>query len=606
MGNKCIALMKKQKRNSVGYIRKMGLKKKVVLFSAFIFIMTLLISSASFGMIQYYSQYKTSIGCTENAQNEKSDIIHNYFSNMKNLTYNIAYSNWMQDICQKGVYTQRRQELLDNAHNFLNSLSVLYNGNQFALIALNGTRVTSTDNYRLDYDINITEKEWYETFLHDGFYFEAASGAEKGIYRKHEEWDVTLYYVINDYNTLERTGFFIITIPEKNLVDLLETAQDGICFGLECSDGRLLLPADSKNETLIKSIEEQIPFDKIKKIDQNYYAAKQRIITESLTWNLITVFDGRELKIDDGMLSFVFLFILLLTGSLLIIVAVAVSRYLTKPILKCADAMGQIKNNRFGVVLQNTYKDEIGMLLDGFNDMSSSLENLIEKNRAIIELQKESEIKLLENQINPHFLFNTLEIINSLILNKKEKEAVKVCETLGQLYRYNLRQEKWISLREELDYTWQYLLITKYKINDLEVYFDVDQGIMDTRFLKMILQPLVENAIRHGFYHKTQDCCISVRAVQKEKKVRIEVMDNGAGIEPEQLQLLLEELNQIHLNPMLRLPKSTHIGLRNVVQRLYLEYGDEFWANIVTNPGDGLKVEMEIPVLEKIKEEKYV
>lgn len=588
---------KEKKRNFSCYIRKLGLKKKVVLFSVLIYIVTVLISFILFGVLQSYSRHKTSLEYVQSAQNEKADMFCDYFSALKNLTYNIAYSNWMQDICQNGGYTQRRQELLDNAHEFLNSLSVLYEGNQFAVITLNGTRVTSTESYKLDYNMNITDKKWYETLLKNGFYFEAASGKNKGIYRKHEEWDVTLYYVINDYNTLEKTGFFIITIPEKNLMRLLETEQNGLNFGLQCSDDRLLFSNTSDdNEKLKKIAERQLPFD-VRKINDNNYASKMKFQIETLTWDLLTVFDMRDFMENNGILSFIFFFILLLTGFSLMIGAIVVSRYLTKPILDCVGAMGKIKENHFGILLPNMYTDEIGVLLKEFNEMSISLESLIEKNKAIVELQKESEIKLLENQINPHFLFNTLEIINSLILNRKEDEAVKVCEILGQLYRYNLRQEKWITLREELNYTRQYLYIAKYKINDLEFFLDVDENLMEMSFLKMVLQPLVENAIRHGFLYKTKDCCISIRIWMKSEKICIEVMDNGFGIEFTQLVILMKELKKIQQDPMQKLSKSTHIGLRNVVQRLYLEYGNDFEVNIITNPGDGLKVEMRIPIL---------
>ena len=224
-----------------------------------------------------------------------------------------------------------------------------------------------------------------------------------------------------------------------------------------------------------------------------------------------------------GMLGFV--------GCLLILVALAVSRYLTKPILNCAGAMLEIRNNHIGIQIKNTYMDEIGELIDGFNEMSGSIYSLIEKNKMISALQKDAEIKMLERQINPHFLFNTLEIINSLILSKKEKKAVKVCETLGQLYRYNLKQNKWITLKEELEYTKQYLLIMKYKINDFSYFDDVDERLMEAPFMKAILQPLVENSIKHGFQRKNQECCISIIIHLKNEKIHIEVMDNGSGME---------------------------------------------------------------------------
>ena len=123
------------------------------------------------------------------------------------------------------------------------------------------------------------------------------------------------------------------------------------------------------------------------------------------------------------------------------------------------------------------------------------------KNKMISALQKDAEIKMLERQINPHFLFNTLEIINSLILSKKEK-AVKVCETLGQLYRYNLKTEQMDYAEGGTEYTKQYLLIMKYKINDFSYFDDVDERLMEAPFMKAILQPLVENSIKHGFQRK--------------------------------------------------------------------------------------------------------
>ena len=213
----------------------------------------------------------------------------------------------------------------------------------------------------------------------------------------------------------------------------------------------------------------------------------------------------------------------------------------------------------------------------------------------ISTLQKNAEIKILERQINPHFLFNTLEIINSLILNGKEKSAVKVCETLGQLYRYNLRQNKWITLREEIDYTMQYLLIMKYKINDLTYFCDVDEKLMELPFLKAILQPLVENSIKHGFQRKQQECCISINIRKHNENLHIEVMDNGGGMEEAQLAVLNEEIYKIYENPMERLAEETHIGIKNVVQRMYLEYGEAFRVKIISTAGFGTRIELEIP-----------
>lgn len=101
----------------------------------------------------------------------------------------------------------------------------MYEGNQFAIIALNGTRVTGTDSYRLDYNVDIEQKDWYEELIRNGKYVEAGEGSDKGIYRNHPEWNMTIYYVVHDYNTLERTGFMVITIPLKISISCLIPAM---------------------------------------------------------------------------------------------------------------------------------------------------------------------------------------------------------------------------------------------------------------------------------------------------------------------------------------------------------------------------------------------
>lgn len=580
----------------------MGLKKKTVTFVMCTFLGAVLFTSIVFGILYSNTWKSTVIKHVKSMEAEKVEGIEGYFENMQSLAYNMCYSNWMQDIFKKSVSVQRRQEMEENARAFLSSLSTLYEGNQFAVIALNGTRVTGTDSYRLDYSVDIEQKDWYEELLANGKYVEIGEGSDKGIYRNHPEWNMTIYYVVHDYNTLERTGFMVITIPLKNIYKLLDTSYEGTWLALEDPDGGLDcsgLPEDTDLEGKIRAM----PF-RVTKMENRFFVSKTQIETDFFKWNLITVVDEKFQQMNNPMMVFVFVGVLIFVGCLLIVVAAAVSRYLTNPILDCADAMLEIRNNNIGIQIENTYFDEIGELIDGFNEMSGSIFSLIEKNKMISALQKDAEIKILERQINPHFLFNTLEIINSLIINKKEKSAVKVCETLGQLYRYNLRQNKWITLREELDYTMQYLLIMKYKINDLSYFCDVDDKLMDTPFLKAILQPLVENSIKHGFQRKQQECCISILIRQNNDKLHIGVMDNGNGMEEEQLASLQTEIRGIFENPMKSLAEANHIGIKNVVQRMYLEYGEAFHVKIISTAGYGTRIELEIPEEGERREEK--
>ena len=580
------------------YFMRMGLRKKTVLFAMGTFAGAVLLTFLIFA-VAYHQMWKQSMTAQiRNVGEEKENDIYEYFIRMDDLAYNISYSNWIQDLFQNSVSIQRRQELEENAREFLGSLCSLYDGNQLAVIALNGTKISGSFKYRLDYEMDITKKEWYPQLLKNGKYVETGSG--KGIYRNQTGWCMNLYYVVNDYNTLDLAGIMVITIPVENLSRLLDTGYEEIGFALR-----------EEGEVIVSSLPEKFQQwpesdqEAVRKAEGRYYVAGSRLNMNGFQWELVTTLDTENQKIDSFTLVIILVGMLVVLGCLLIIAAMTVSKYLTRPILSCAGAMLEIRNNHMGIQLDNSYTDEIGELIAGFNEMSSSLYTLIERNKLIVALQKDAEIRMLERQINPHFLFNTLEIINSLIMGKKEKSAMKVCETLGQLYRYNLRQDKWITLQEELDYTRQYLLIMRYKINELTWFYDIDEKMTGTAFMKAILQPLVENSIMHGFRKKMQECCISVGIKEQNEKVSIEVMDNGEGMEKEQLEALEEELGRIREKPMEKITDTVHIGIRNVVQRLHLEYGDAFWFHITSNAGYGTRIEMLIPK-ESVGEGQYV
>ncbi len=275
--------------------------------------------------------------------------------------------------------------------------------------------------------------------------------------------------------------------------------------------------------------------------------------------------------------------------------AVVMSRYLIVPITQCRDAMNEIRDDHMGVYIENRYQDELGDLLDGFNEMSASIHELIEKNRAVSMLQKETEYQMLLEQINPHFLYNTLELINGLIFSGRNETAIHVCETLGQIFRYNLKRNKWVTVREELDHIRKYLLIMEFKIKGLSVYYEVAEDVLDKKLLKAILQPLVENCIRHGFAEQAGDCCITVMIRETEGTTEIMIMDNGAGIGQERLEELTKTMEKIRRDPVERPDSSVHVGIRNVFHRLCLEYQEAMDFEIVSREGAGTRIRIRFP-----------
>jgi len=220
---------------------------------------------------------------------------------------------------------------------------------------------------------------------------------------------------------------------------------------------------------------------------------------------------------------------------LLVMMVAYYSYRVTVPILTIRDAMSQIRNNNLGVQVDNPYEDEIGELIEGFNEMSAAIVTLIRENQSMALLHKEAELAMLQQKVNPHFLYNTLEIINGLIMQDKKLEAANICEILGEMFRYNLKEERYVRLEEELEHIEKYLTVVKYRIPNIYISLDYDKDILGMKILKFILQPLVENSIKHGFKSKRGEYCLTISITRDKKDIVFVVMDNGEGIDQNEL-----------------------------------------------------------------------
>jgi two-component system sensor histidine kinase YesM len=214
--------------------------------------------------------------------------------------------------------------------------------------------------------------------------------------------------------------------------------------------------------------------------------------------------------------------------------------------------------------------------------------------------QKEMQLKILSGQINPHFLYNTLETIRMMALEKKEKEIAAVIKILSQLLRQSLSaNDKTIPLEKELELVQNYLAIQKLRFgNRIDYAIDMEPELGNFSILPLLIQPLVENSIIHGLETKQGGGYIRIAVEAKDKMLRINVMDNGTGMKPESLEKLRgdlacgEEFSDVR------------IGLLNVNRRIKLYYGSDFGLTISGNDGNGIDVCMVIPqVMENPKKE---
>ncbi|WAM36048.1 sensor histidine kinase [Caldicellulosiruptor acetigenus] len=238
--------------------------------------------------------------------------------------------------------------------------------------------------------------------------------------------------------------------------------------------------------------------------------------------------------------------------------------------------------------------NEIKGLKNNFEILINELEKLIQKSMEDHEKAKKAELKALQEQINPHFLYNTLDTIIGMIEKNDNASAIKMVKDLSQFYRISLSKGKvWVKVKEEISHIEYYLRIQKIRYSDiLEYEIVIDDRILDAQILKFVLQPIVENAIYHGIKPKRQKGKITIKGMLVDNTMLFEITDNGVGIPPDKLNSLKNILYNGDENNNFQ---EISFGLLNVHQRIKIYYGKDYGLEIESSPLVGTTVKLKVP-----------
>lgn len=253
---------------------------------------------------------------------------------------------------------------------------------------------------------------------------------------------------------------------------------------------------------------------------------------------------------------------------------------------KVVYAAKRLGDGQFDYILRDMGGDEIGQIAGAFNLLNERIQILIQDNYEKKLMIKSSEMNLLQEQINPHFLYNALSVISSMSMRENGKRTVECLRYLADFYRISLNKgREVISIEQELDLLQNYMKIQKIRFGeDVVIRYEADEDVLQCRTIKLILQPLVENAIHHG-RREEEVLTVGVSVRRREERVIYEVCDDGLGIEPEKLVQLRTELKQ----------SQEGYGLKNVDIRVKLRYGEGYGVSIMSIPDKGTCVRVEIP-----------
>ncbi len=291
---------------------------------------------------------------------------------------------------------------------------------------------------------------------------------------------------------------------------------------------------------------------------------------ERTGWTIINASDQSDLYGKLYSQQSLTIIVGLITAAALVMIILPISRGLSGSVTRVLKAMEAAGTGELTVRIhsERSMPLEIQKIADQFNQMIHKISMLIDEVKEATLKQKEAEIRALESQINPHFLYNTLDTINWMAMDKDELEISSMINSLAKILRYGVdKSNAIVTLREEVNWLRQYVYLQQTRLkNAFECKMDIDESVMGCRIHKLLLQPFVENSILHGFYGKKDQCVLMISIKNRGEYIEIKIKDNGTGMSKE----MVDSFNHKELRDQ----NLDHIGIENVQSRLEMYYGE--------------------------------
>ncbi|PAF34419.1 sensor histidine kinase [Terribacillus saccharophilus] len=401
---------------------------------------------------------------------------------------------------------------------------------------------------------------------------------------------------VNAYPDLsfERLGMIVVRFDMHDIVSSFENSLDEKEMQLLISDsnGEIIFPHETtkKDSFLMASVQGNDGYQLVNYDADRYFVTYSSAAYTNWTYMITSPYS--QLFQAVNLVKSTVLTIYLLIFVILLFFGIRFIKGITNPIEALNRKMKRVQKGEvedFKVESHVVFsKDEAGQMHENFNKMMKQIHSLIEENYKKQLVIKDAEFKTLQAQINPHFLYNTLESINWSAKLGKHKETSRMATSLGFILRSSLEtKEALIPLADELEIVNHYITIQSYRFQErLSFHADIPDYLLSCKVPKFSLQPLIENAIRYGLQEIIGVCTIRIEAVQEGGNTFISVTDDGPGMEKE----LINKLASGNYRP-----KGTGLGIRNIDNRLRLLFGPAYGLHVMSEPNVGTKIMLTIP-----------
>nr|WP_281244809.1 sensor histidine kinase [Gracilibacillus orientalis] len=406
---------------------------------------------------------------------------------------------------------------------------------------------------------------------------------------------LTLVKAVKNSNTDEVMGVILIDLKLdfiKNIIESIKLGKSGFVFITDENGKVVYAPV---NDIVYRIHPSWLQNESSSPVEQTIKGNNYQIIYNTISdigWKVAGVFsldETTKVVSDVQKLTFVIALITLLVGS---VFSLFFASMITKPVNKLKTLMGNVEEGRFDLRFHSKYRDEIGQLGKSYNKMIDEIERLIELVYKEQKSKREAELEILQAQIKPHFLYNTLDTIQWMADEYHATKITELVNALTTLFRIGLNKGKeFITVEEEVEHVKSYLIIqmTRYE-SKLEYEINMNERVKDYQVLKLILQPLVENAIYHGIRNKRGKGKIIINIDTQDDKLLFTVRDTGMGVKSDKLREINNYLKKIDSNV------SKGYGLFNVNARIKLSYGTDYGLEVYSEFKKGTTINAILPL----------
>lgn len=542
------------------------------------------------------SIFENSSEYTHTIIQQMNQNIDSYIDYMENIAYLISSNEDVQDyLFDEKIDNEGRYRILNQFQTILDSRSDIRN---VGIISKNGRMLINDGSKSVNQDLDLNTQEWYATALEKPNGPILTSSHVQHIISGERPWVITLSRGIRDRSgSGEKEGVFFIDLNYSaisGLCDQSTVGTKGYAFILDAKGNIVYHPQQQQlyNELQTENISLIMDTDEDTVLtgtgnDGKLYSISR---SEKTGWTVVDCTNVKELLSKSRQAQSVYV----LTAIILVIVALLFSRFMarsiTLPIQKLRDSMKKVQEGDFSVsdVVVDS-KNEIGSLTKSFDVMTHRIHELMEQNVHEQEEKRKSELKALQSQINPHFLYNTLDSIIWMAEGKKNEEVVLMTASLARLLRQSISNEdEVVPIANEVEYARGYLTIQKMRYKDkLEFQIEVDSSILYIPLIKLVLQPIIENAIYHGLKYKESKGLLIVKGFMKDGNAVLQVIDDGVGMDEETLAHIYDK-HKVNYH-------SNGVGVYNVQKRLKLYYGEDYGITYTSELGKGTTATITIP-----------